>query len=395
MTYPRLKRANISTTFYSISGDSVTHSRGTRQFLKSALENIDMLREEIEASDGRMRMILHAEDLPTAPSPDILNIVMSFEGGRPLEGRIENLRTFYCLGLRSMQITWNLRNELADGVKEERTRGGLTTFGQDVVREMERLGMLIDLAHISRAGWFDVLEVASGPVCCTHSNCRKIFHHFRTIDDDQIRVLAQTGGVLGVNAIATMVDKQPTLDRLVDHICHVAELVGVDHVGLGLDFVKDDGPLYPEDEIFGVGENRLIPNFESEEDLPNITESLINRGFSKEEVTRILGGNFLRLLKAVLKPRASINALGLPGGGCTNEDAIAWDSLMSDLRLSIALSDYAHTRDIADGRIKPVGIDLIVNDLPFEQAAFRFGAEFGIRYFRILICELLRSRFDT
>ena len=313
VTFPRLKRANISTTFYSISGDSVTHSRGTRQFLKSALENIDMLREEIEGSRGQMRMILHTDDLPTAPSPDILNIVMSFEGGKPLEGRIENLRTFFCLGLRAMQITWNLRNELADGVKEERTRGGLTNFGQDVVREMDRLGIVIDLAHISRAGWFDVLEVASGPVCCTHSNCRKLYHHFRTIDDDQTKALAQTGGVLGINAIATMVDKQPTLERLVDHICHIVELVGVDHVGLGLDFVKDDGPLYPEDEIFGVGENRLIPGFENEDDLPNMTECLVKRGFREDEIVKILGGNFLRLLKAVLKPRASMSALGLPG----------------------------------------------------------------------------------
>jgi membrane dipeptidase len=312
VTYSRLKRANITTTFYSIAGDSVTHSRGTRQFLKSALENIDMLREEIEASRGMMRLILHTEDLPTAPTPDELSVVMSFEGGRPLEGRIENLRNFYALGLRSMQITWNLRNELADGVKEERTGGGLTNFGEEVVKEMDRLGMVIDLAHISRAGWFDVLDVASGPVCCTHSNCRKVFYHFRTIDDDQIQALAQTGGVLGVNAIATMVGKPATLDKLIDHISHIADLVGIDHVGLGLDFVKDDGPLYPEDEIFGVGENRLIPNFENEDDLPNITECLLKRGFREDDIGKVLGGNFLRLLKAVLKPSASMSALGMP-----------------------------------------------------------------------------------
>jgi len=310
VTYPRLKRANISTTFYSICGDSVTHSRGTRQFLKSALENIDMLREEIEVSSGKMKLILHGDDLPDAPSPDLLNIVMSFEGGRPLEGRIEHLRNFYRLGLRSMQITWNLRNELADGVKEERTGGGLTHFGEAVVKEMDRLGMLIDLAHISRPGWFDVLEVASGPVCCTHSNCKKIYHHFRTIDDEQIKALAQTGGVLGVNAIATMVSKDPTLDKLVDHISHIADLVGIDHVGLGLDFVKDDGPLYLEDEIFGVGENRLIPDFENEDDFPNITECLVRRGYSNEDITKVLGGNFLRLLKAVLKPNAAQDVAG-------------------------------------------------------------------------------------
>ena len=97
-----------------------------------------------------------------------------------------------------------------------------------------------------------------------------------------------------------------------DHICHVADIVGVDHVGLGLDFVKDDGPLYPEDEIFGVGENCLIPNFENEDDLPNMTECLIKRGFNEHEIMKILGGNFLRLLRVVLKPRSQLSALGLP-----------------------------------------------------------------------------------
>jgi membrane dipeptidase len=140
----------------------------------------------------------------------------------------------------------------------------------------------------------------------------QVYHHFRTIDDDQIRALAQTGGVLGVNAIATMVSKQPTLDKLVDHISHIADLVGIDHVGFGLDFVKDDGPLYPKDEIFGVGENRLIPDFENEDDLPNITACMVKRGFREDDIIKVLGGNFLRLLKAVLKPSNAMDALGLP-----------------------------------------------------------------------------------
>jgi len=306
VTLPRLKRANISTTFYAICGDSVTHVRGTYRFLHSALENIDMLRQEIEASEGKMRLILNREDLPSAPSPDILDVVMSFEGGRPLEGRLENLRNFYHLGLRAMQITWNLRNELADGVKEERTGGGLTNFGEAVVKEMNRLGMVIDLAHISRAGWFDVLDVAEGPVFCSHSNCKKVHAHPRTIDDEQIKALAQTGGVVGINAIATMVaPTAATLENLVDHISHIADLVGVDHVGLGLDFVKDDGLLYPDDEIFSAGENKLIPGFENEDDLPNMTEALARRGFHEDEILKILGGNILRMLKAILRSRES------------------------------------------------------------------------------------------
>jgi membrane dipeptidase len=303
VTLPRLKKANISTTFYAICGDSLTHVRGTYRYLHSALENIDALKQEIAASQGQMKLILHREDLPTEPTPNRVHFILSFEGGRPLEGRLEHLRSFYQLGLRAMQITWNLRNELADGVKEQRTRGGLSEFGVAVVKEMDRLGMVIDLAHISRPGWFDVLEVASGPVCCSHSNCKKIFHHFRTVDDEQIRALAQTGGVIGVNAIATMVASNPTLDNLVDHIAHIADLVGIDHVALGLDFVKDDGPLYPEDEIFGVGQNRLIPNFENEEDLVNITDCMVRRGFTETDITKVLGGNFLRVLKQVLKPQ--------------------------------------------------------------------------------------------
>lgn len=306
VTLPRLKRANISTTFYAICGDSLTHVRGTYRYLHSALENIDMLRQEIDMSQGKMKLILDREDIPDAPSPEILNVVMSFEGGRPLEGRLENLRNFYHLGLRAMQITWNLRNELGDGVQEERTRGGLTNFGRAVVKEMNRLGMVIDLAHISRAGWFDVLEIAEGPVFCSHSNCKKVHAHPRTIDDDQIKALAQTGGVIGINAIATMVaPTEPTLENLVDHISHIADTVGVDHVGLGLDFVKDDGLLYPEDEIFSVGVKKLIPNFENEDDLPNMTEALLKRGFNKEEVLKILGGNILRMLRNIIKPRES------------------------------------------------------------------------------------------
>ena len=111
---------------------------------------------------------------------------------------------------------------------------------------------------------------------------------------------------MGVNAIATMVAAEPTLDKLVDHISHIADLVGIDHVGLGLDFVKDDGPLYPEDEIFGVGQNRLIPGFENEDEMINITDCMVRRGFAEADISKVLGGNFLRVLRQVLKPRDDI-----------------------------------------------------------------------------------------
>jgi membrane dipeptidase len=301
---PRLKRGGVTATVFAVCGDAVSHSNGTYRYLHAALENIDALRREAEASGGKIRFILGADDLPDRPAEDAVYFLLSFEGGKPLEGRLEYLRTFYQLGLRSMQITWNVRNELADGVREEQTNGGLTQFGIAVVKEMNRLGMLIDLAHISRAGFFHVLDVAEGPVCCSHSNCRKLYLHPRGIDDDQIKALAKTGGVIGINAIATQVsDKNPTLDKLVDNISHIAELVGVDHVGLGLDFVKDDGPLHPDDELFNADANKLLPGLENEEDLMNLTDKLLRRGFSAEETSKILGRNYLRMLRAVLGER--------------------------------------------------------------------------------------------
>lgn len=301
---PRLKKGGVTVTFFAICGDAVSHSKGTYRYLSAALENIDALRQEAEASNGKIKMILNADDIPSAPSLDTHYFLLSFEGGKPLEGRMEHLRNFYHLGLRAMQITWNLRNDLADGIKEEETRGGLTRFGVSVVKEMNRLGMLIDLAHISRAGYFHVLDVADGPVCCSHSNCRKLNLHPRTIDDEQIKALAQTGGVIGINAISTQVaEKNATLDKLVDHISYMADLVGAEHVGLGLDFVKNDGTLHPDDELFNSGENKLLPELENEEDLLNLTDRLLKRGFKEPEITKILGGNFLRVLKQVLKAR--------------------------------------------------------------------------------------------
>jgi membrane dipeptidase len=301
---PRLKKGGLTLSVFAVCGDAVSHSNGTYRYLHAALENIDALRREAEASGGKIKIILSADDLPAGPVDDTIYFLLSFEGGKPLEGRLEYLRTFYQLGLRSMQITWNVRNELADGVREEHTNGGLTKFGISVVKEMNRLGMLIDLAHISRAGFFHVLDVAEGPVCCSHSNCRKLYLHPRGIDDDQIKALAKTGGVMGINAIATQVaDKDPTLDKLVDNISHIADLVGVDHVGLGLDFVKDDGPLHPDDELFNAAANKLLPGLENEEDLMNLTDKVLRRGFSSEETSRILGGNYMRMLRTVLAKR--------------------------------------------------------------------------------------------
>ena len=372
VTLPRLKRANISTTFYAISGDSLTHANGTYRFLHAALQNIDALRTEMAASQGQMKLILHREDLPAAPTPDTVHFVLSFEGGKPLEGRLENLRNFYCLGLRAMQITWNLRNELADGVKEERTGGGLTNFGEAVVREMERLGMVIDLAHISRAGWFDVLDVASGPVCCSHSTARRFITTSAPSTTSRSRLWLQTGGVLGVNAIATMVAKEPTLDKLVDHICHIADLVGIDHVGLGLGFRQGRWSALSGGRDFRRRREQAHPGIRERGRLINITECLLKRGFRKDDVSESAGRQFSSRAAGGAQAARSHDRIARRSRSGVRRRGVK--SNMPDLRLSLALNDYVHTADIANGRVRAPGIDLTIVSLPFESVAMRFGA---------------------
>src|SRR5689334_22053727 len=144
---PRLIRDGINVCVYAISGDSYSHTANTGRYLETALENIDMFLEEAPRSEGMISMIRTRSELPDKVQPGQVSFILHFEGGMPLQGSIHQLRNFYRLGLRSMQLTWNFRNELGDGVWENRTKGGLTEFGVAVIKEMNRLGMVVDLAH--------------------------------------------------------------------------------------------------------------------------------------------------------------------------------------------------------------------------------------------------------
>jgi len=184
-----------------------------------------------------------------------------------------------------LTLTWNHRNEIADGVFDRRTKGGLTRFGVEVIQEMNRLNMLIDVSHLSEAGFWDVLEVSRKPVMASHSNCRRICDSPRNLSDDQIKSLAGAGGVMGLCFVPDFVHlSEPSLDKLIDHVDHVTELAGIDCLGLGSDF---------------DGFEAALPGLEDVSRLPALTEGLLHRGYSTEAIQKILGGNFLRLLKTL------------------------------------------------------------------------------------------------
>lgn len=218
--------------------------------------------------------------------PEDFKVLLAVEGGEVLEGRISNLRILHLLGFRSLTLTWNQRNQLADGVGERESKGGLTTFGKEVVREMNRLGMLIDVSHLNEAGFWDVLDHSDKPIAASHSCCRALWDHPRNLWDSQLKALKSNGGVMGINFYPGFLGGgKATIDRVVQHLEHAAVVAGPDHIGLGSDF---------------DGINRTPIGLENAALLPGITERLLARGWSEEDVLKTLGGNFLRVLSQIL-----------------------------------------------------------------------------------------------
>ncbi|MCL6611937.1 MAG: dipeptidase [Peptococcaceae bacterium] len=255
--------------------------------LARALEIFDLFFEEMNACADLAEPVFAYPDIERAISRGKVAALLTVEGGEALAGRLEVLRMFYRLGVRGLTLTWNGRNELADGVSESGTGGGLTGFGAAVVREMNRLGMVVDVSHISPRGFWDVIRESAGPVIASHSNCRALCDHPRNLEDDQIRALADTGGVVGLCFYPDFVHREaPSLDSWLDHVEYVAGLAGVRCIGIGSDF---------------DGIESVIPEMADATRLPLVTEGLLKRGFSPEEVRMILGGNFLRVLSQVLR----------------------------------------------------------------------------------------------
>jgi membrane dipeptidase len=296
---PRLRAGGVDLVIYAVGGDSIAHSNGRDKRLLATLENIAALRDGLRRSPQAASLAVARGDLPETPDGTI-RFVLHLEGGGPLEGSLAALDALYRLGVRSLQPAWNLRNELADGVRESDTNGGLTRFGVAVLREMEALGMLVDLAHMSEAGFWHAVRSTTRAFAVTHANAMAVHDHPRNVTDDQIRAVAERGGVVGAHALPAFVDEsRPTINRLVDHVAHLVEVAGIDHVGLGCDFIRNDGPRSGREQI----PPRIVEeldDFGEIDELPNLTAALLDRGFDVAETSAILGGNFVRLLGEIL-----------------------------------------------------------------------------------------------
>ncbi len=254
--------------------------------LARALEVFDIYFTEIQENSDLMGPVYGYSDIERLFSQGKVASLLTVEGGEALAGRLEVLRVFYHLGVRAMTLTWNHRNELADGALETGTGGGLTVFGKEVVREMNRLGMLIDVSHLAPRGFWDVLDETVKPVIASHSNCKELCEHPRNLDDQQVKAISDCGGVIGLCFYPDFVNKeQPSLEYWFKHVEHIAGIAGTDCIGIGSDF---------------DGIDQVVSGMVDVTSMPLITEGLLKRGFSCSEVEKIMGGNFLRVLRQVI-----------------------------------------------------------------------------------------------
>ena len=292
----RLRAGGVRFQFLMVGGDIPLACDAEGRPHLRALQMIDDVLEE-SARCPELRIVESPADLDAAIAADQVGLVLHFEGLKPLVGRPAMLRHFHRLGLRSAQLTWNDGNELADGIGVE-APGGLTPLGRELVAELDRFGILIDVSHLSEPGFWDLTEVTHGPLVASHANAAALCPHPRNLKDDQIRTIAERGGYVGVCFFPFFVGEEPSLERLLDHVDHIAGLVGVDAVAVGPDYVEFAADLMAAD--MGEPAPDFPEGLRRVETLPVFTAGLLGRGYGEEDAAKILGGNALRVLRRVL-----------------------------------------------------------------------------------------------
>ncbi len=259
--------------------------------------------------NDRLVAVDEPSDFDGFPAPGKLGVVIHFQNTLPLGGDLANYERFHRQGLRMVQLCYNRTNPVGDGCLEPGD-GPLTSFGREVVKEMNRLGMVVDLSHTGRRTTFDAMRVTSAPPVFSHSNAEALCSNRRNIDDEQIRAVADLGGLIGVNAYPAFVKqggKGVTVADLVDHIDYLVDLIGPDRVGLGLDFCELSPDIHAEMIASGEWSIEDYPDdsgtfpigLETPAQIPNIEKELVERGYPADAIRSVLGHNWIDLYKRV------------------------------------------------------------------------------------------------
>jgi membrane dipeptidase len=345
----KIRAGNLGAEFFSIWVDPETTDAA--HYDRRALDLIDSVYQQTARHADRMMMAFTAADIERAHREKKFATMMGIEGGHAIQDDLHLLRDFYRLGVRYMTLSWSNTNNWADSsgdIDDPKVQhhNGLTEFGKQVVLEMNRLGMMVDISHVADKTFWDTIEVTKAPVIASHSSARALTNAPRNMTDDMLKAVTKNNGVVMVNFFSGFIDEnyrkaeeaqakdreaavkeylaqqkasgkdvqyvdaeriqeewlaripRPPLKALIDHIDHIAKVAGVDHVGLGSDFDGVSGAL-PE-------------GIRSAADLPKITQALLDRGYSDDDIKKILGGNLLRVLREVERVSQQMQASTQP-----------------------------------------------------------------------------------
>jgi membrane dipeptidase len=332
----KARAGNLGAEFFSIWVDPQTTQPAN--YAKQAFDLIDSVYEQAAHHPDRMTMAFTAADIERAHQEKKFAALLGIEGGHAIQDDLHLLRDFYRLGVRYMTLSWSNTNDWADSsgdINDPKVQhhNGLTDFGKQVVLEMNRLGMMVDISHVADKTFWDAIAVSKAPIIASHSSARALTSAPRNMTDDMLRAVTKNNGVVMVNFFAGFIDEnffkaaaaqskeregtvdtllakekaegkkpdymdvepieeqwlakipRPPLKSLIDHIDHIAKIAGIDHVGLGSDF----------DGVSGA----LPQGINSAADLPKITQALLDRGYKDEDIRKILGGNLLRVMRDV------------------------------------------------------------------------------------------------
>lgn len=305
---PRLLGSGMSVVIMPAGGEARRHRIENDQLIAGSLRSTDMLLTEIEKTNGKASVILKKSDVPDKPDPNHVRFFLDFEGGNPMEidaepglhpnHRLGILRMFFRAGVRGLQLTRDGRNQLGDGWLEGEG-GKLSRFGVEVVQEMNRIGMMVGVSHVSTNSVLHAAEVSTKPIVSTHTNPRKFTNTVRDHTDEEIRAIAATGGVIGVRFLG---NKSSPYNILVDWADYMVNMVGIDHVGfawLGHDVGHPKTGYVPGfyEGPFPGGEVESMTKYEQHS---RFIDELYKKGYSDDDVAKIVGGNFLRVMREVL-----------------------------------------------------------------------------------------------
>jgi membrane dipeptidase len=319
---PRLRRGGVGAQFWSVY---VPTNLPGADAVRATLEQIDVVHQMIRRYPATFQLALTADDIEAAFRDGKIASMIGMEGGHSIDSSLGALRMFYKLGARYMTLAHSANTPWADSASDDPRADGLTAFGEEVVREMNWLGMLVDLSHVSPATMHDALDVSAAPIIYSHSSARAVVDHPRNVPDDVLSRLPDNGGVVMVTFVSSFVDKESfenrqarhaererlealpgaseesvqeamsewseanpvprgTVSDVADHVDHIRDVAGIDHIGLGSDF---DGTTYVPVGLDDVGA------------FPALTAELLERGYTEQDVMKILGRNLLRVMREV------------------------------------------------------------------------------------------------